>query len=71
MQRKLYRLEFRGAAIQFVTSQCCARRAREFFIPHTKPLEVFFFKAFEVEQTIVRPAHCANQKARTLTKYFS
>jgi hypothetical protein len=41
--------DFWGAGIQFPATQRGARRAREFFIPRSKPLEVCFFKPFEVE----------------------
>lgn len=47
--RKLIRSDFWGAGIQFPATQRGARRAREFFIPRSKPLEVCFFKPFEVE----------------------
>ena len=64
MQRigvNLIRPDFRGAGIQFPTTQCFARSARELFIADPKPLEVCFFKPFKVEQCIVRAAHRANQ----------
>jgi hypothetical protein len=48
-RRDLIRLDFWGAGIQFATPQRFACSARELFIPHAKPLEVCFFKAFEVE----------------------
>ena len=48
-RRDLIRPDFRGAGIQFATTQRFACRARELFIPPAKPLEVCFFEAFEVE----------------------
>ena len=60
-QCDLIRFEFRGAGIQFATTPRFARCAREFFMPRANPLEVRFFKLFEVEQRIVRAAHRANQ----------
>jgi hypothetical protein len=48
-RRDLIRFEFRGAGIQFPTTQRFACRACELFIAHAKPLEVCFFKAFEIE----------------------
>ena len=48
-RRNLIRFEFRGAGIQFPTTQRFACRAREFFIPPAKPLEVCFFELLEIE----------------------
>ena len=45
----LIRPDFWRAGIQFPTTQGFACSARELFIPHSKPLEVCFFKPFEVE----------------------
>ena len=59
--RDLIRLDFRGARIQFPTTQRFARNARELFVARAKPLEVCFFEIFEVEQGIVRAADRANQ----------
>ena len=60
-RRDLIRPDFRGAGIQLTTTKRFARCARERFVACAKPLEVRFFKAFEVEQGIVRAAHRANQ----------
>jgi hypothetical protein len=48
-RRDLIRPDFRGAGIQFPTTQRFARCACELFIAHAKPLQVCFFEAFEVE----------------------
>ena len=48
-RRDLIRPDFRGAGIQFPTTQRFARSARELFIPPAKPLEICFFKPFEVK----------------------
>ena len=48
-RRVLIRPDFRAAGIQFPTTQRIACSAREFFIPHSKPLEVCFFKTFKIE----------------------
>lgn len=48
-RRVLIRHDVRCAGIQFPTTQRIACSAREFFIPHSKPLEVCFFKTFKIE----------------------
>ena len=45
----LIRPDFRGTGVQFATPQRFACSARKLFVPRAKPLEVCFFKAFEVE----------------------
>jgi len=48
-RRDLIRPDFRGAGIQFPTTQRFARSAREFFIADPKPLEFCFFEPLDIE----------------------
>ena len=48
-RRDLVRPDFWGAGIQFPTTQRFACSACELFIPPAKPLEICFFKPFEVQ----------------------